>query len=339
MKRILVTGAFGQIGSELTRALRDVHGDENVIASGRHLPKPDTPAATAGPTERVDVTEMESVVGVIRKYEVDTIYHLAAILSARGEENPEMTWQINMGGLRNILDAAKGIDDCRVFWPSSIAVFGPDTPADQTPQDTVMRPTTMYGITKVAGELLADYYVRRYHVDVRGVRYPGVISSGSPPGGGTTDYAVEIFYEALRHGRYTAFVREDCVLPMVYMPDCIHAAIKLMEVDVANLHHHNGFNIAAMSFSAGQLAGEIKKHLPDFVCEYEPDQRQAIADSWPRSLDDACARREWGWAAAVRSCTNDSRHVRQAATAPASRNTLETALRFHLKDALHVNSR
>lgn len=295
MSRILVTGAFGQIGSELTLALRQRYGVDNVIATGRHVPKDGVSAIAAGPSERMDVTEMESIIEVVRKHDVDVIYHLAAILSVRGEENPEMTWDINMGGLHHILEVARELKGCRVFWPSSIAVFGPDTPAEQTPQDTVMRPSTMYGVTKVAGELLADYYVRRYGVDVRGVRYPGVISSGSPPGGGTTDYAVEIFYEALRHGRYTAFVREDCVLPMVYMPDCIHAAITLMEADLAKLDHHNGFNIAAMSFSAGELAAEIKKHLPDFVCDYQPDERQAIADSWPRTIDDSCARHEWGW--------------------------------------------
>ncbi len=292
MTRILVTGAFGQIGTELTQALRSRYGAENVVASGRHLPGDDT---VAGPVEKVDVTDSEAIVDTIRNYDVRVIYHLAAILSARGEQDPQSTWKINMGGLKNVLEAAREVGGCRVFWPSSIAVFGPETPADQTPQDTVMRPTTIYGITKVAGELLGDYYFHRYGVDVRGVRYPGVISSGSPPGGGTTDYAVDIFYEALRHGRYTAFVREDCVLPMVYMPDCIDAAIKLMEADLSSLNHHNGFNLAAMSFSAGQLAAEIKKHLPGFVCHYEPDERQAIADSWPRSIDDSVARREWGW--------------------------------------------
>ena len=291
MPRILITGAFGQIGTELTVALRQRYGDENVVATGRELPEP----ATSGPIERVDVCDAEAINDVIARYDINVIYHLAAILSARGEQDPEVTWQVNMGGLRNVLEAARQIDHCQVFWPSSIAVFGPDTPRDQTPQDTVTRPTTIYGVTKVAGELLADYYFHRYGLDVRGVRYPGVISSGSPPGGGTTDYAVEIFHEALRTSRYTAFVREDCVLPMVYMPDCIGAAIRLMEADLGSLKHHNGFNIAAMSFSAGQLAAEIKKHLPDFVCEYQPDQRQAIADSWPRSIDDQVARREWGW--------------------------------------------
>ncbi len=295
MKRILITGAFGQIGTELTLELRRRHGAENVLATGRYLPEQEVSVSAAGPIEQLDVTDGEAIVDTVRRHGINVIYHLAAILSAHGEQNPQMTWQVNMGGLRNVLEAARQVDRCRLFWPSSIAVFGPETPGDKTPQDTVMRPTTIYGVTKVAGELLSDYYFHHYGLDVRGVRYPGVISSGSPPGGGTTDYAVDIFYQALRTGRYTAFVREDCVLPMVYMPDCIHAAIKLMEADLSSLKHHNGFNIAAMSFSAGQLASEIKKHLPEFVCEYQPDERQAIADSWPRSIDDRVARQEWGW--------------------------------------------
>jgi nucleoside-diphosphate-sugar epimerase len=279
----------------LTLELRRRYGDENVVATGRHLPQQDASLAAAGPIEQVDVTDAKAIADSVRRHGINVIYHLAAILSARGEQNPQLTWQINMGGLRNVLEAARQVDRCRLFWPSSIAVFGPETPVDQTPQNTVMRPKTIYGITKVAGELLCDYYFHHYGLDVRGVRYPGVISSGSPPGGGTTDYAVDIFYQALRSGRYTAFVREDCVLPMVYMPDCIDAAIKLMDADLSSLKHHNGFNIAAMSFSAGQLANEIKKHLPEFVCEYQPDERQAIADSWPRSIDDRVARQEWGW--------------------------------------------
>jgi nucleoside-diphosphate-sugar epimerase len=182
-----------------------------------------------------------------------------------------------------------------VFWPSSIAVFGPDTPRDHTPQDTITRPTTIYGVSKVAGELLGDYYARHFGLDVRGVRYPGVISSASLPGGGTTDYAVEMFYAALETGRYTAFVREDCVLPMIYMPDCIEAAMSLMDASFAGLSHHNGYNIGSMSFSVGELAAEIRRHIPDFVCEYVPDERQAIAETWPRSIDDHVAREDWGW--------------------------------------------
>ncbi len=294
MKRILVTGACGQIGSELTMALRERYGNENVVAAG-HKTQPSEKLRTSGPFVFIDVTRRETVEEVVRKYDIDTIYHLAAILSAVGEKNPQLAWRVNMDGLYNILEIAREYDLVRVFWPSSIAVFGPETPRENTPQETVLRPTTMYGVTKVAGELLCDYYFRRFGVDVRGVRYPGVISSETPPGGGTTDYAVEMFYEAIRHKRYTCFVREDTVLPMIYMPDCIKAAIQLMEADLSKLKHHTGFNLAAMSFSAGELAAEIRKHIPDFVCEYKPDFRQEIADTWPRTIDDSAAREEWGW--------------------------------------------
>jgi nucleoside-diphosphate-sugar epimerase len=252
-------------------------------------------ASSKGPVAVLDVTNAFDVANIVETQEIDVIYHLAAILSARGEHDPGLTWEINMGGLRNVLEAARSVAGCRMFWPSSIAAFGPDSPRDQTPQDTVMRPATIYGVTKVAGELLCDYYFRRFRLDVRSVRYPGVISSEHPPGGGTTDYAVEIFHAAVREGRYRAFLREDCVLPMIYMPDCIDAAIKLMDADLSRLVHHNGFNVAAMSFSVGELAAEIKKHLPNFVCEFVPDERQATADSWPRSIDDSAARAEWDW--------------------------------------------
>ena len=294
MKRILVTGACGQIGSELTMALRERYGPENVVAAG-HKTQPSEKLRTSGPFVFIDVTRRETVEEVVRRYDIDTIYHLAAILSAVGEKKPQLAWRVNMDGLYNILEIAREYDLVRVFWPSSIAVFGPETPRENTPQETVLRPTTMYGVTKVAGELLCDYYFRRFGVDVRGVRYPGVISSETLPGGGTTDYAVEMFYEAIKHKRYTCFVREDTVLPMIYMPDCIKAAIQLMEADLSRLKHHNGFNLAAMSFSAGELAAEIKKHIPDFICEYKPDFRQEIADSWPRTIDDSAAREEWGW--------------------------------------------
>jgi len=294
MKRILVTGACGQIGSELTMELRKRYGNENVVACG-HRTKPSERLRTSGPFEFIDVTKRETVEEVVKKYNIDTIYHLAAILSAVGEEKPQLAWRVNMDGLYNILEIAREYDLVRVFWPSSIAAFGPETPRENTPQETVMRPTTMYGITKVAGELLCDYYFHKYGLDVRGVRYPGVISSETLPGGGTTDYAVEIFYEAIKHKRYTCFVREDTVLPMIYMPDCIRAAIQLMEADLSKLKHHNGFNVVGMSFSAGELAAEIKKHIPEFECEYKPDFRQAIADSWPKTIDDSAAREEWGW--------------------------------------------
>jgi nucleoside-diphosphate-sugar epimerase len=292
--KILVTGACGQIGSELTMALRERYGNENVVAAG-HRTKPSERLRQSGPFEFIDVTKRETVEEVVRKYNIDTIYHLAAILSAVGEEKPQLAWNVNMNGLYNILEIAREHGMVRVFWPSSIAVFGPETPRDNTPQETVLRPTTMYGVTKVAGELLCNYYFKKFGLDVRGVRYPGIISSETLPGGGTTDYAVEIFYEAIKHKRYTCFVREDTVLPMMYMPDAIKGAIDLMEADLSRLKHHADFNLAAMSFSAGELAAEIKKHIPEFTCEYKPDFRQAIADSWPRTIDDSAAREEWGW--------------------------------------------
>ena len=292
--RILVTGAVGQIGSELTVELRKRYGADNVVAAG-HRTQPSGVLRDGGPFEFIDVTRRETLEAVVAKYDIDTVYHMAAVLSVVGEEKPLLAWDVNMNGLHNVLEVARQRPLRRVFCPSSIAVFGPETPRDNTPQETILRPTTMYGVTKVAGELLGEYYARRFGVDVRGVRYPGIISSETLPGGGTTDYAVAIFYEAIAHRRYTCFVREDTVLPMMYMPDCIKAAIQLMEVDRSRLKHHTDFNLAAMSFSAGELAAEIKKHMPDFVCEYKPDDRQKIADSWPRSIDDSAARKEWAW--------------------------------------------
>jgi nucleoside-diphosphate-sugar epimerase len=248
-----------------------------------------------GPFEYIDVTRRETLEAVIQEYSIDTIYHMAAVLSAAGEEKPHVAWNVNINGLCNVLDVARERRLTRVFCPSSIAVFGPGTPRNNTPQETILRPTTMYGVSKVAGELLCDYYVKRFGVDVRGVRYPGIVSSETLPGGGTTDYAVAIFYEAVARQRYTCFVGADTVLPMMYMPDCIKGTIDLMEADFSRLKHHADFNMSAMSFSAGELATEIKKHVPEFVCEYDPDFRQAIADSWPRSIDDSAAREEWGW--------------------------------------------
>ena len=294
MKRILVTGATGQIGSELTIELRKKYGGDNVIAAG-HRRKPSEKLVNSGPFQYIDVTNRESIEKVVQKYDIDTIYHLAAVLSAIGEEKPQIAWKVNMNGLYNMLEIAREHGLARVFWPSSIAVFGPEAPRVNTPQDTVLIPRTMYGVTKVAGELLCNYYFLRFGLDVRSVRYPGVISSETPPGGGTTDYAVEIFYEAVKNKRYTCFVRENTVLPMMYMPDCIKAAIDLMEADPSRIKCRTSYNVTGTSFSAGELTSKIKRYIPEFECDYKPDFRQKIADSWPMSIGDSVAREEWGW--------------------------------------------
>jgi nucleoside-diphosphate-sugar epimerase len=293
-KKILVTGAVGQIGSELTMALRKRYGNDNVLATGRKT-KPSETLHNSGPFEFIDITKRETVEQVVKEYDIDTIYNMAAILSAVGEEKPLICWNVNINGLYNILELAREYEMTRVFVPSSIAVFGPETTRENTPQETVLKPKTMYGVTKVAGELLGDYYFKRFNLDVRGLRYPGIISSETLPGGGTTDYAVEIFYEAIKNKTYTCFVKKDTVLPMMYMPDCIKATIDLMEADISKLKHHCDFNLTSMSFSVGELVDEIRKHIPDFKCRYNPDFRQVIADSWPKSIDDSAARREWGW--------------------------------------------
>lgn len=290
--KIMVTGAAGQIGSELVTALRKKYGDRNILATDKAVTRSQV---SAGVLEQLDVMHLSSVERAIRTHEIDTVYHLAAVLSAAGEANPDLAWDVNMDGLKNILDASARHGVRRIFWPSSIGVFGPDAPKTRAPQDAALNPTTMYGVTKVAGELLCAYYSGRHGLDVRSVRFPGLISSEAKPGGGTTDYAVEIFYSALQTGRYTCFLTEGTVLPMMYMPDALRAAISLMEADPAKVRLHTGYNIAAMSFSAGELASEIKKHVPDFSVTYAPDSRQAIADSWPKSIDDSAARRDWGW--------------------------------------------
>jgi len=294
MRKILVTGACGQIGSELVIELRQKYGGDNVVAAG-HKTEPGETLLNSGPFEFIDTTDRKTIEAIVKRYGIDTIYHMVTILSAVGEKNPQLCWNTNLNGLYNILEIAREYELVRVFCPSSIAVFGPKTPRDGTPQETILCPETMYGVTKVSGELLGDYYFKRFGVDVRGVRYPGIISSETLPGGGTTDYAVAIFYEAIQQKRYTCFLREDTVLPMMYMPDCIRATIDLMEADLSRLKHHSNYNLAAMSFSAGELAAEITKHIPEFTCEYQPDFRQEIADSWPRSIDDSAAREEWSW--------------------------------------------
>ncbi len=288
-----MTGALGQIGSELVPALSERYGADQVIASDIRMP-----AHTGGsdrPFEYVDCTVKRTIDEVVRKYDVGTIYHLASLLSATAEEKPHAAWDVNMGGLYRVLEVARE-NRCSIFFPSSIGAFGPNTPKDRTPQDTLQRPTTMYGVTKVAGELLCDYYHRRFGLDTRGLRYPGLISYVAPPGGGTTDYAVEIFYEAIRNKRYSCFLAPDTCLDMMYMPDAVKAAIDLMTADPDRLAHRNAFNVTAVNFTPEQLAAEIRKHIPKFTIDYEVDPvRQAIADSWPNSIDDGAARAEWGW--------------------------------------------
>lgn len=294
MRKILITGAAGQIGSELTMALREGYGNENVIASG-HKKKPDNVLFESGPFHFIDCTEINTIAELVKKYKVDTIYHLAALLSAVAEENPQRAWDVNMIGLYNVLEVARSCK-CSVFTPSSIGAFGPTTPLDKTPQDTIQRPNTMYGVTKVAGELLCDYYFKRFGVDTRGVRYPGIISYKTPPGGGTTDYAVEIYYCAIKRGKYTCYLKKGTYLDMMYMPDALKAAIDLMEANPARLKHRNAFNVTAMSLAPEDIAAEIRKIIPEFTMDFNLDPlRQAIADSWPNSMDDSAAREEWGW--------------------------------------------
>jgi nucleoside-diphosphate-sugar epimerase len=294
MKRILVIGAAGQIGSELTMALRKRYANDDVIAAG-HTTKPNKKLLESGPFVYLDCRKYEDIEKFVKKYRVDTIFHLAAMLSAAAEANPQLAWDVNINGFYNVLEVARKYD-CAVFTPSSIGVFGLTTPLDNTPQDTIQRPNTMYGVTKVAGELLCDYYYHRFGVDTRGLRYPGLISYETLPGGGTTDYAVEIFYAAIKEKKYTCFLKEGTYLDMMYMPDAINSAIKLMEADPEKLKHRNAFNVTAMSFAPEHLYAEIKKIIPEFTMDYKVDPvRQAIAESWPNYMDDSVAREEWGW--------------------------------------------
>ena len=295
MKRIMITGALGQIGSELTLKLREIYGTDNVIATD--IRKNDSEAANSGPFEMVDVTDAKSMLDTAKKYNVDTVIHMAALLSATAEANPVFAWNLNMGGLMNALETARECN-AQFFTPSSIGAFGPSTPKDNTPQDTIHRPTTMYGVNKVAGELLSDYYYYKFGVDTRGLRFPGLISYVTPPGGGTTDYAVEIYYEAIKNGRYTSYIDKGTYMDMMYMPDALNAIVDLMEADADKLIHRNSFNVTAMSFEPEQIAAEIRKHIPGFEISYEVDPvRQGIADSWPNSIDASAAKEEWGFKA------------------------------------------
>ena len=293
MKRILVTGAVGQIGTELVPALLDRYDGATVVATDIREPADAVPEGATFRT--LDCTDAEAVNAVVADEGIDTIYHLAAILSATAEQMPQKAWDVNMGGLYVMLEAARE-HDCAIFIPSSIAAFGPETPPDPTPQETTQRPNTLYGVSKVAGELLADYYHTRFGVDARGVRYPGLISYAAPPGGGTTDYAVEIFHEALKHGHYTCYLAADAQLDMMYMPDALRAAMELMDAPADRLKHRNAFNLAAMQLTPAGLAEAIQRHIPEFRMDYDVDPaRQAIAESWPRRVDDSAARNEWGW--------------------------------------------
>lgn len=295
MRKILVTGALGQIGSELTVGLRKLYGDNNVVASSKSVKEEQRPLVESGLFEIVDVTNGQQLADVVKKHKINTIIHLAAILSAVGEANPQLAWDVNVNGLYNVLEVARE-EGCAVFTPSSIAAFGDSTPKDDTPQDTIMRPSTMYGVTKVTGELLCDYYYHKYGVDTRGVRFPGLISYATLPGGGTTDYAVHIYYEALKNKKYSSFIGPGTKMDMMYMPDALNAITTLLEADPAKLKHRNAFNVTAMSVAPEDFARSIQKFIPEFQLDYEVDPvRQAIAESWPNALDDSAAREEWGW--------------------------------------------
>jgi nucleoside-diphosphate-sugar epimerase len=293
MKKILIVGSGGQIGTELVKKLRGIYGNENVVASD--LRQLTGEIVETGPFERIDSTNMMQIIEVVKKYNIDTIYNLAAILSATAELNPMLGWNVGIGSLVNCLEIAR-VFGCAVFTPSSIGAFGPNTPKDMTPQDTIQRPNTIYGVTKVTGELLSDYYFTRFGVDTRSVRFPGLISNLTLPGGGTTDYAVEIFYSAVKGEKFICPLEKGTFMDMMYMPDALDAMVDIMEADPSKLIHRNSFNVTAMSFDPEILYNTIKKYIPTFEMEYKPEPiKQAIANSWPNSLDDSCARNEWGW--------------------------------------------
>ena len=295
MKNVLIIGATGQIGSELTMKIRNLYPCGNVVAGYIKGAEPKGELLESGPSHEVDITCPEQIADAVKKYDIDTIYNLAALLSAVAEARPQLAWKIGVGGLYNTLEVARETG-CAVFTPSSIGSFGPDTPHDLTPQDTVQRPRTIYGVTKVTGELLSDYYARRFGVDTRSVRFPGLISYTTPPGGGTTDYAVDIYYSAVKGETFKCPLKPGTFMDMMYMPDALRAAVEIMEADPARLKHRNSFNIASMSFDPEIIYNKIREYVPGFNMEYELDElRQAIADSWPNSLDDTCAREEWDW--------------------------------------------
>ncbi len=292
MKKILIIGAGGQIGSELTLYLRGIYGDTNVVATDMRECRE---LSETGPFEILNALDATAMASVVARYEIDTIFNLVALLSAVGERNPQMAWQVNMGALNNSLEVARQ-HHCALFTPSSIGAFGASSPKDLTPQDTVMQPSTIYGICKLTGELLSNYYHQKFGVDTRSVRFPGIISNVTLPGGGTTDYAVEIYYEAVRSGEFVCPIPKDMYMDMMYMPDALRACVELMEADPARLVHRNSFNVTAMSFTPEIIYNEIRKRLPHFTMSYDVDPvKQAIADSWPNSLDDSAARLEWGW--------------------------------------------
>lgn len=290
MKKILVTGAFGLVGTELVAALQEKYGKENVIAAAHSK----TPENFDGILEKADVTKKEELLPLVKKYGIDTVFHLAGILSVGSEKNPSFAWEVNLNGLKNVLDVASE-EKLKIFWPSSIAAFGPTTPKENTPQHTSLEPTTIYGVAKVSGELLCQYYFNKYGVDVRSLRYPGLNGWKADPGDGTTEYAIHIFYAALREGKYVCPLKPGTYLPMMYMDDAINGTIKLMEADPSKLTIRTSYNFAGISFSPDELVAEIKKLMPEFEATYEPNHTQAIADSWPKSIDDSQARTDWGW--------------------------------------------
>jgi len=294
MSHTLVTGANGQIGSELVEVLRERHGPQQVVRLDLQPPPTPNGRSPTAPFEVTDVRDRDALADTVARHDIDIVYHLASLLSATGEQHPDRAWDVNLGGLKNILDLAHQ-HDLQVFWPSSIAVFGPSTPKQNTPQSTVLDPSTMYGVTKRSGELLCQYYHRRYDLDVRSLRYPGLVSHETAPGGGTTDYAVDMFTAAAAGRDYTCFLEPDARLPMMYMPDAIRATLALMDAEDAALSVRDSYNVGALSFSPAELAGTLRRHVPQFACTYAPDEHQQIADAWPSSVDDTAARDDWDW--------------------------------------------